>query len=91
MRVCGADYIGKTGLRLRDCVQKHLYDISQRAAKPVSNHFNGHNHRGIFGFLVTTIEQCQFGDRSRLAIQSCYMQNYGTLDPHALNSKFIYT
>jgi len=38
-------YIGETGRRLGDRFRDHLYDIrKQDLTKPVSRHFNSHNH-----------------------------------------------
>lgn len=52
---CRITDTGKTGLKLGDCVQKYLYDISQNGSKSVSNYFKGPNHRGRSDFLVKAI------------------------------------
>lgn len=50
---CRITYSGEASLILGSHIQKHLYDISQNAFNPISNHFSSLHHIGKSHFLVT--------------------------------------
>lgn len=69
---CNMMIAEKTGLRFGDWFWQHFNDISSRAHKPVSQHYNERNHRGKCDFSLTALRSCS-SDKHFLKILEQYL------------------
>lgn len=89
---CRITDTGKTGLKLGDCVQKYLYDISQNAySVSFLNHFNGSRRTDKPDSRVTDLKQCCSDHRRRLTLGTSSWRDLVHWNHMDWTGKFSYT
>jgi len=88
--VCNLLYFGETGRCLGDHFRDHLYNIcKQDLTKPVSRHFNSHNHSES-DIIVLGLISSSGDNESRKTIEMRLIHSLGTVNPHGINERFAF-